>query len=63
MSQLLQLNTSAAQPELESWSQLAETFELEAEMQQHEQSIIIPAVSALKSSRSSCLRYTAQHVK
>ena len=57
MSQLLQRNTisthlahiscaAAAQPEPDSWSQLAETFELEADVQQHEQSISIPAVSA-----------------
>ena len=45
LSQLLQRNTSAAQPEPDSWSQLAETFELEAEVQEHEQSISIPAIS------------------
>ena len=45
MSQLLQRNTSASQPEPDSWSQVAETFELEAEVQQHAQSIGIPAVS------------------
>ena len=46
MSQLPQRNTSAAQPEPDSWSQLADTFELEAEVQEREQSVSIPAVSA-----------------